>query len=330
MQIFLLAVLLTFSPHGALSASWALVFTSTAFALSALIATATSQLTLYHVILTAKMQGLPIMILTIVELFPPRQRGPYIFLLHLFRLVVSTTVLAWYSVVAPCFGSQPECNAYVVIYDRFSPKQAIDSARRVSSLALAILSFTVTFLRLVLFRRNFTLAFRSLFSDEARRKWHGLPPGSLYKRKNPDTWGNLCNWAIGGIFDNNSVPPFVKLKVRSAPKLSWEPPSLPYPVTATVTMVHSSPPPPNRLQILYRTVTLNVGNALRYPKVWRLMIALGIGGLLVHSIEATISSNVVNIGENEWTYGQVMAVIMTTVPVIQVMQLVGLVPSASC
>ena len=59
------------------------------------------------------------------------------------------------------------------------------------------------------------------------------------------------------------------------------------------------------------------------------MIALGIGGLLVHDIEATISLNIVDVGENAWTYGQVMAVIMTAVPVIQVMQLVGLVPSES-
>ena len=317
MQTFLLAILLTFSPDGALSASWALVFTSTAFALSALIATATSQLTLYHVILVSKMQGLPIIILTIVELFPPRQRGPYIFLLHFFRLIISATVLAWYSVVAPCFGSQPKCNANVIAADYWSQGQAIAPARRVSSLSVVMFIFMVKFLQAVFFPENFKFAFLSLFSGGARKKWYGLPGG--IPRENPTNWGKLCTWAIAGILDNNSTPPFVKLKVRLAP------PTLPRPVTATT--FHSSSPLPNRLQIVYQTASLNVRNALWYPKVWRLIIALGIGGLLVRSIEATISSNIVDVGENAWTYGQVMAVIMTTVPVIQVMQLVGLVPS---
>jgi hypothetical protein len=327
MQVFLLVILLTFSSEGALSASWALVFTSTAFALSALIATATSQLTLYHVILTAKLQGLPVVILTIVVIFPPRQRGPYIFLLNLFRLAVSTTVLAWYSVVAPCFGSQPECNAYVTTHGWFSSKQAIASETRVSSLSLVILVFTVTSLQHILFRKNITLAFPSLFSDEARRKWYGRPVFAIFKRENPANWKRvLIYWAIAGIFDDNSTPPAVRLNMRPTPKASWASPSLPFPVIATI--IHASPPSSNRLRILYKTASLNVRNALRYPKVWRLLIAFGVGGLLVHSIEATISSNVVDVGENAWTYGQVMAVIMTAVPVVQVMKLIGLVPSS--
>ena len=327
MQVFLLAILLTFSPEEALSASWALVFTSTAFALSALIATATSQLTLYHVVLTTKLQGLPIAILTIVTIFPLRQRGPYILLLNLFRLAVSTAVLAWYSVVAPCFGSQPECNAYVVTHDWFSSEQAIASAPRVSSLSLVIYIFIGVSLRLMLFWKTFTLAFQSLFSNEARRKWYGRPAASIFKKENPAHWNHLIAWAIAGILDDNSTPSAVRLNTSMwlIPKVSWASPSFPHPVTATTT--HSSPPPPNRLRILYQTAHLNIRNGLRYPKVWRLLFSLGVGGILVHSIEATISSNVVDVGENAWTYGQVMAVIMTAVPVVQTMQLVGLLPS---
>ena len=42
----------------------------------------------------------------------------------------------------------------------------------------------------------------------------------------------------------------------------------------------------------------NTRIALRCPKVWRLILALAIGGILVRNIESTISSNSVEIGEN--------------------------------
>ncbi|KAF8154563.1 hypothetical protein B0H34DRAFT_528693 [Crassisporium funariophilum] len=87
LQTFIASVLLTFSRKGAIPASWALLVTSTAFTLTALVSTATHQLTLYHVTIVAKMQGLPLVVLTIVEVFPPRIRGPYMFLLIRIRLL---------------------------------------------------------------------------------------------------------------------------------------------------------------------------------------------------------------------------------------------------
>jgi hypothetical protein len=328
MQVFLLAVFLTFCPERASSASWALLFTSTAFALSALIATATSQLTLYHVILTNKLQGLPVSILTIVVIYAPRQHRSYIYLFTTLRLAIRAAVVVWYSWAAPCFGSQPECNAYVVTHSWFSSKQAIAPETRVSSLGLAILGITIVSLHRIVFWKQFTLAFQSLFSDKARMKLYSLPCTGIYsetEKENPADWDRLKSWAIAGILEDNSTPHAVRLNIRR--RFLGQSSSLPYPVTATIT--HSSPPPPNRLWILYQTAYLNVRNALRYPKVWRLLIAFGLGGLQVHNIEATISSNrdVVDVGENAWTYGQVMAVIMTAVPVVEAMQLVGLLPS---
>lgn len=320
MQIFLLGVLLSFSPKEATPATWTLVSTSTALALSGLIAMATSKLTLYHVTLTAKMQGLPIVILTIIEIFPPRERGPYIYLLQLFRFTVTLAVLTWSTVKAPCFGSQPECNAYVFTHDIFSSEMAIASVPRMFSLLFVVITFTLRLLGLVLFPDGITIAFQSLFSRGAERKWYGLPASPL-ERKTPAKWGTLLFWAVASFFDDNSRPPIVKLKTRSA----QTPVSLPYPVTATTNL--SPPSWLNKLQILYQTASLNIRNALHYPKVWRLGIAFAIGAVLMNRIEATISSNRVSDEENVWTYGQVLAVILTIIPVVHVLQLVGLAPS---
>lgn len=322
MQVFLLAILLSFSPNlkDATPVTWTIVTTSTALVLSGITTMATSKLTLYHAILTAKIQGFPITVLTIVEIFPPRQRGPYIFLLHIFRLAVSLAILTWFSVMAPCFGSQRECNAYVVTQGLFMPTMAIASASRVPSLCLAIMTFMLRLLLLVLFPKNITVALRSLFSGDANRKWYGLPVAFI--RKQPTSRTGLFMHAVLSIFDDNSRPPFIKLKMQSVPQASV---FLPYPVTATTNSLQL--PLSNKLRIYYQTVSLNIRIALGYPKVWRLMIAFAVGGWLVHTIEATISSNTIGDEEKAWTYGQVLAMMLTTIPVVQVLQLFRLVPS---
>lgn len=190
MRVFIPAILLALSPKGATAASWALVLTSTTYTLSAIVSAATSQQTLYHVTLVAKMQGLPVTVLSIIEFSPPRERGPYLHLLHLFRLTASLTLLMWYTLMAPCFGSQPECNPHVVTYNWFSSQLAVATRPRAFSVATFTVSVWSRSLQIVQSPKEIVLAVKAFFSDEARRKWLGLPRG--WRRENPTDFCTIC------------------------------------------------------------------------------------------------------------------------------------------
>ena len=166
------------------------------------------------------------------------------------------------------------------------------------------------------------LAVKAFFSDEARRKWLGLPRG--WRRENPTDFCTICTWAVGKFLGDNSTPSFVGLETRLVPPRA--PHVLPFPAT-TLTSNSPASSSPSRVKVLYQSMVENTRIALRCPKVWRLILALAIGGILVQNIESTISSNSVEIGENIWTYGQVMAAILTAIPVFQLAQFIGLVPS---
>jgi hypothetical protein len=72
-----------------------------------------------------------------------------------------------------------------------------------------------------------------------------------------------------------------------------------------------------------RTVTKTVITALPYPQVQRYLIALMMGSILVCNIEQSIAVNAVGAGEETWTYGQILAIALAIVPVMQVLQLLG-------
>jgi hypothetical protein len=281
-----------------------------------MISVVTHELTLYHVILATRLSGIPLTLLSLTEIVSPLSSGPFLPLANNVRWFIATSLLLCYTLKAPCFGSQPSCNAIVKTKYFFSVSYAINDRGRTTSLLGVAFIIPILLWQLYLGRLRKKLAIMSLVSASARSSYRKLTiarasflgvsprkPITLFYVHAPFS---LLRW----MRDND--PPL---------RLLRQPEPLPQPVTASATR-RNSVLRRNAHSILKHAVT-----TLRYPKVQRFLLALPITCILVMDIEATIKLNNVGVGENSWTYGQILAVVLTIVPVVQVLRLVGWLPS---
>ncbi|KAF8996633.1 hypothetical protein BDQ17DRAFT_1544674 [Cyathus striatus] len=79
----------------------------------------------------------------------------------------------------------------------------------------------------------------------------------------------------------------------------------------------------------HRTFFMNIKVILRNSKVHRVILSMITVSVSIYEIERTISLNTVAEGENMWSYGQILATIMAVVPIGQLLQLLGFIPSHS-
>ena len=85
---------------------------------------------------------------------------------------------------------QPECNPHVVTYNWFSSQLAVATRPRAFSVATFTVSVWSRSLQIVQSPKEIVLAVKAFFSDEARRKWLGLPRG--WRRENPTDFCTIC------------------------------------------------------------------------------------------------------------------------------------------
>ena len=293
--------LLAFSPKKANSSRNALAMSSLAFGVSALASAAANQLSLYHVILAAKFQSLSLIVTTIVEVRSPRYRSAYLFAVNRMRWAVNAAIILWYSITAPCFGVKPECNSYVRSKLYFTVGHATKMPQRLTSIA------------------NTALVLLLIINDLCR---------ACYKRKRKSQfpgWGSRNRKReverLGEATDLLYLYTLVLLSDNSIPLIPHTfTASLPPPATMTN-------PHPSRIKYIARRVatgTRAVAAALAYPKFMRYIVAMVILIMLVCNIEQTIALNMVDAGDNAWTYGQFLAVVLTVPPIVDVLRLLGI------
>ena len=219
------------------------------------------------------------------------------------RWVVNAAIILWYSTTAPCFGIQPACNHLVRSQSYFTVGYATKMPQRVTS----IFNVTVTLLFITndLFRAWAKYRLKSKFPGWESRQ----PAGEVVRLRGVTRFGELHGF-VGWLFDN--TPP-------SLPRMRHDTnhaTSIPLPAILAA-------PPVGRIRRTARMMVANVAFALLYPKFQRYIISLAFTIMLVCNIEQTIRLNTVAKGENSWTYGQILAIMLTLQPVMQILQLLG-------
>jgi hypothetical protein len=241
-------------------------------------------------VLAAKFQSFPLFLNTLVEPIVPRNQGALL-IVNRARWLVNTLIILWYTMTAPCFGSQITCNAHVRSHYFFAVGYVTQAPQRVTSI------FNAGIITIFIF---FDVAARVSPIQVINRI-------ELYKRL--PHWLMIfgpINWVI-----HNAMPPLCRLGISIAPQL------LPQPATTAnrpITFLH-------RIRYYARILLANIVMALPYPKFQRYVAALAIAVILIWDIEETILDNTVAAGENAWTYGQILAVLLAAVPVIQLLHL---------
>jgi hypothetical protein len=228
-----------------------------------------------------------------VEVKSPRYRDPSLFIVNRMRWLVNAAIILWYSLTAPCFGVNSLCNVYVRSQSYFTIGYATKMPQRLTS------AFNVTITLLFIF-------------NDGYRAWYKHK--KKYPRRKVD-WLRLrkvttCSglYSVNWLFDNTPPPLHQNITTFQL---------LPLPATMVAPRV-------NCIRRKVRATTAYIVAALPYPKFQRYIIALAFSIMLVCNIENTIALNTVGAGEDTWTYGQILAIILTVVPVVQVLQTLGL------
>ncbi|KDQ60231.1 hypothetical protein JAAARDRAFT_191638 [Jaapia argillacea MUCL 33604] len=286
-QAFTLPIIFVFFRTDANAARWALTTTAIGLDISAIISSVTYQITPYHIFLVSKFQGLLLLFVAFVEPNSPRSRGPHLQLVSKFRWVLATAIRFWYAITAPCFGGQPACNAYV----RESEFKLLTSALEVQGWHVP---------------PSLRYWFSSLISSRGQTTSWLLEP---YFRSTPDGVGSTDS---GAAYFRSSI-------TRGQPRSPY------------FSSRHSISTVQLRVAEIIRDFKLrsyslfvDVWTALHTPKLQRFALALPFAVVQVWDIEHTITSNTVGPGENAWTYGQILAVLLAVIPVVQVLQLCGI------
>jgi hypothetical protein len=226
-----------------------------------------------------------------VEVKSPRYRDASLLIVNRMRWLVNAAIILWYSLTAPCFGVDPACNIYVRSQSYFTIGYATKMPQRLTS----VFNVTITLLFIV---------------NDGYRAWYKMksPPqkADWLRLRKATTCSGL--YAVNWAFDNTSPP----LHQMGTPFQL-----LPLPATMVAPRI-------NCIRRKARAVTAYIVAALPYPKFQRYIIALAFTIMLVCNIENTIALNTVGAGENTWTYGQILAIVLTVVPVVQVLQMLGL------
>ncbi|KAF8907845.1 hypothetical protein CPB84DRAFT_1843702 [Gymnopilus junonius] len=300
-QTICLITLLALKPNGAATSRLTLAVTSLAFGFSALISAISNQLSLYHIILAAKFQTLPLLTASIVEFQAPPDRPWYMYYIN-----------------PPCFGVIPSCNIYVRSQSYFTIGHATVAAPRITSL-INVLSTGILLasdVKLTFDKYKEKSRYPQTLHRDIRRLRHVRNLEELY----------VANW----LFDNTSpLAPMPDIcfrgKILEKEKGKREnAASLPRPATSASPRSHSRTKRAffqirRWIYILYRAFIF----ALPYPKFLRYLVALIVTVILICNVENTIKLNTVAPGDNAWTYGQVLAIFLTVVPVMQVWILLG-------
>ncbi|KDQ51741.1 hypothetical protein JAAARDRAFT_40761 [Jaapia argillacea MUCL 33604] len=315
-QAFMLPVTLVFSDNDDNAASWALTTTALALNISAIVTAVTSQITLYHVILVTQFQNLLLYFVGFVEPYSPPSRGPFLFLLSRNRWLIATAITFWYTITAPCFGSQTECNVDVRVSSYNHNALAVSPDVRPIQMAHSILISTVIIFGYIWDWRRCGMALKAIFSKSARRAWaHPIrAPVPYLNTTAPNSAGVFIAAPLRWYIDDSPV--------RLLARTTFTPQRLPRPVSYS--MSH------NKRRFILRYLRHRLSDfrsrawlVIRTPKLQRFVIALPLVVVAIWDIEHTIDSNTVAPGENAWTYGQVLALLLAAVPVFQVLQLFG-------
>jgi len=201
---------------------------------------------------------------------------------------------------APCFGSQAVCNAYVRSHTYFAIGYVTQAQQRVTSTfnAALITIFLIFDIIAIIWKRCPLLAM--------------VDPAELYQQI--PHWSTIFG-QMGWIL-NNAMPPLYRPRMNTPPQLLPTPATT---VTRPITFLH-------RVRYYAHMFFENTITALPYPKFQRYVAALVIAVILIWDIEQTILDNTVAAGENAWTYGQILAVLLAAVPVIQLLHLLMMKP----
>lgn len=296
MQTISLITLIAFKPRDAAPSRLALTTTSLAFGISTLASAISNQLSLYHIILAAKFQTLPLLVATIVEPRSPSYRGPYLFVLNRMRWIVNAAIVLWYSLTAPCFGAQPDCNVYVRSQSYFTIGNATETPPRVAAIFNTAVGLFLLSADLYYVLRKYRMELKFPGWSYRRQKWADLVQVTDMVEVYSSTW-----------FKDNTSPPSFRAHTTSLP------------LPNTTKMPHLSYSLRQRVRAFGAAFLI----ALAYPKFVRYLISLMVTALLICNIEMTIRLNIVGPGENAWTYGQILAVVMTVPPVLQLWQFLG-------